>query len=333
MNCWFHRSHVSRARKLCRNKHVKRVYIEDRLPTLCPTLPQQLLLQYNQTQTEDDFTVIQTFAEYIYLPSAHRLLTIHQPFLVSKMSAFNNMTVFLASPADYQIDQQLIDELTEINAVGSGLNHSNLQELSQYGHAQNVNRPRAATTMNPIEEEVIEVASASNTNGIIGGQHNYHGDAPLPEQGHNLHIPRAVMTASLTKQSDNDDDERILNPMMREIMRRSESLIANAAQHEHNQDVPACTEDHHNKYCGSGMDTPLMEYAHLRSLGVIPERPYEHWGCDSPQRKARIECCEKVSVKVAFRPIDWQSEYTGRGCMFHCELPEPSFCGSLTILQ
>ena len=238
--------------------------------------------------------------------------------------------------ANYHVPQHLIDEIVEANAVANGVN-VNIPGHSQNGHAQNVNRPRAATTMNAIEEEAIEVASMSNTNAIIAGQHNYHEEAPLPEQSHNLHIHRAAVTASPTEQSDSDvtassteqpiddPDERILKPMMRDITRRSKSLIANAAQHEHNQDVPACTDDHHNKYCGSSMDMALMEYAHLRSLGVIPERPYEHWGCDSLERKTRIECFENCSVKVAFRPVDWQSEYTGRGCMFHCELPEPSF--------
>ena len=228
------------------------------------------------------------------------------------------------SLANYHTPQHVIDENAEANAVGSGINF-NIQGPSQYGHAQNVNRPRAATTMNPIEEEAIEVASMSNTNAIIGGLHNHHGEAPLPEQSNNLNIHRAPVTASPTEQSDNDVDERIKNPMMRDIVPRSESLIANAAQHEHNQDVPACTDDHHNKYCGSGMNMALVEYAYLRSLGVIPERPYEHWGCDSPKRKARIEYYEQCSVKVAFRSVNWQSEYTGRGCMFHCELPEPFF--------
>ena len=229
-----------------------------------------------------------------------------------------------AAAANYQIPQHVIDEIAaEANAVNSGVNF-NIHGPSQYGHAQNVNRPRAATTMNLIEEEAMEVALMSNTNAIIGGQHNYHGEAPLPEQCHNLHTHKAAVTARPTEQSDNGDDER-MSPMMRDVIRRSKNLIANAAQHEHNQDVPTCTDNYHNKYCGSGKDLALMEYAHLRSLGVIPERPYEHWGCDGPERTAHIETYMNHSVKVAFRPVDWQSEYTGRGCMFHCELPEPSF--------
>lgn len=233
------------------------------------------------------------------------------------MAALNHTSSLKPAPAEYHVNQHVMEEMAQMNGVHTGLNN-NIQGASQSGHAQNVNRPRAATTMTAIEEEAIGVGSMMETNHIIGGQHNYHGEAPLPEQSQKLHIKKAVMTASPTEQSDNDVDER-MSPMMRDILRRSESLIANAAQHEHNQDVPACTDDHHNKYCGSGMDTALMEYAHLRSMGVIPERPYEHWGCDSPERKAQIEHSERVSVRMAFRPIYWQSEYTGRGCMFHCE--------------
>ena len=202
-------------------------------------------------------------------------------------------------------------------ASQSGLNN-NVQGASQSGSAQYITRPRAATTMNPIEEEAIETASMSDEDSIIGGQHDYHVEAPLPEQCPKPHIHRAAVTARPTEQSDMETDVQYLMRLGDDILPRSESLIANAAQHEHNQDVPACTKDHHNKNCGSVMDIALMEYYYLRSKGVIPERPYEHWGCDSPIKKAVMEHYAKCTARVAFRPIDWQSGYTGRGCTFHC---------------
>ena len=195
--------------------------------------------------------------------------------------------------------------------------NNNIQGASQSGSAQYVTRPRAATTMNPIEEEAIETASMSDEDSIIGGQHDYHGEASLPEQCPKSHIHRAAVTARSTEQSDMETDLDFLIRLGDDILPRSESLIANAAQHEHNQDVPACTKDHHNKNCGSVMDIALMEYYYLRSKGVIPERPYEHWGCDTPIKKATIEYYEKCTARVAFRPVNWQSGYTGRGCMFH----------------
>ena len=206
------------------------------------------------------------------------------------------------------------------NDVEAALKHglNMLKEAYQYGLNKNIQaRPRAATTMNSIEEEAIETASTSDEESIIGGQHEYHGEASLPEQCPNSHIHRAAVTARPTEQLDMEIDDDFRMRLADDIRPRFESLTANAAQHEHNQDVPACTKNHHNKNCGSGMDIALMEYYYLRSKGVIPERPYEHWGCDSPMMKATIEYSEKCIARVAFRPVNWQSGYTGRGCMFH----------------
>lgn len=233
--------------------------------------------------------------------------------------------------SDIHVHQGVMEGIVEMNSTPSGLDglppclaeaslNNNIQSASQSGYVPNSNRPRAATTMNLIEEEAIDEASMVATNGSSSGQHNHHGEAPRPEQGPNLHIPGAAITGRPTKYTLSlDDEQRITQPIMDDIALRSESLVANAAQHEHNQDVPACTDDHHNKNCGSSMEMALMEYAHLRSIGAIPERPYEHWGCDSQLRKERYELYEKCFVRVAFRPVDWQSGYTGRGCMFHCE--------------
>ncbi len=201
-----------------------------------------------------------------------------------------------------------------MNDVHSRLDNNN-QETFQYGYAQNIHRPRAATIMNPIEEEAIEEASTTEANAFVGGPGNYNGEAARQEGWHNLNNQRAAMTAGPT-----EPDDYARKQIMDNVLSRSESLIANAAQHEHNQDVPACTDNHHNKNCGRGTDTALMEYCYLRSKGVIPERPYEHWGCDNPKRKEYLEGMEQSQVKVAFRPIKWDTEYTGRGCMSFCEL-------------
>ena len=171
--------------------------------------------------------------------------------------------------------------------------------------------------MNSIEEEAVKEASTTEASDF-GGPDRYNEEADQQEEWHNLHNQRAGMTASLTEPDDYFTEK--IRPMMGNILSGEKSLIAKSAQHEHNQDVPACTDDHHNKHCGRGIDTALMEYHHLRSQGVILARPYEHWGCDTPERKEYLEAMEKVPVRLAFRPIKWDSAYTGRGCMFRCSL-------------
>ncbi len=233
--------------------------------------------------------------------------------------SLNNIAIWPAIiPTNNLIQEYVIEGVEiEMNDVHSGLDN-NIQEASQYDYAQNIRRPRAATTMNSIEEEVIEEVSTTEANEIVGGPDEYNEEAAQQEEQHCQQNQRAAMTASLTETGDYFTEQ--IRPMMGDILSKAESLIVNAAQHEHNQDVPACTDDHHNKHCGRGIDTALMEYNHLRSKGVISERAYEHWGCDTPERKAYLEDLEKVPVKMAFRPVKWDSGYTGRGCMFRCEL-------------
>ena len=252
--------------------------------------------------------------------------------MMSKMSVASNGTATLPRvvPATNLFQEQVIEESeTAMNDFHSGLDNNNTQEAFQHWYAQNIHRPRAATTMNPIEEEAIEEGSMIEANGILNGLDNYNEDAARLEEWHNLNNQRAAMTADYTDTDDYFNGEMI--PMMGGVLSRSESLIANAAQHKHNQDVPACTDDHHNKNCGNGIDKALMEYYYLRSKGVIPERPYEHWGCDTQERKEKLEEAETLQVRVAFRPVKWDTEYTGRGCMFFANF-SVCLCGSLTII-
>ena len=229
-------------------------------------------------------------------------------------------------PTNDHIQEQVTEGLeTAMNDVHSPLDN-NIQEAFQYGYAQNIHRPRAATTMNPIEEEAIEEASMTEAYALLNGPDNYNEEAARQEGWHNQ---RAAVTASLTEPDDNSNEQR--KRMMRDVLSSSESLIANAAQHEHNQDVPACTDNRHNKNCGRGIDKALMEYYYLRSKGVIAERPHEHWGCDDPKTKEFLKEIEKRHVRVAFRPVKWDTEYTGRGCMFFANF-SVSLRGSLTII-
>ena len=168
--------------------------------------------------------------------------------------------------------------------------------------------------MDPIEEEAIEDASMTEAKDVLNGLANSNEEAARQEERQHRNNQRAAMTADLIEYD--EYAEKPLKPTMDEVLRRSESLIANAAQHEHSQDEPACTDNHHNKNCGRGIDMALMEYSHLRSKGLISERSYEHWGCDSTERIDRNNYIEKLHVRVAFRPVNWDSGYTGRGSIF-----------------
>ena len=226
-----------------------------------------------------------------------------------------------AVPTNSPVPEQIIEEIeTAVDDVHSPLDND-VQEASQYTYTQNTRRPRAATTMDRIQEEAIQGVSMAEAKGVLDGLANYNDEAARQEERRNLNNQRAAMTAEFTRHNDNSEGPQ--KPMMGDILKRSESLIANAAQHEHNQDVPVCTDDHHNencyKNCDSGIDTALMEYYYLRAKGVISERPYEHWGCDTPGEKDRIKKMENLQVRVAFRPVNWNAEYTGRGSMFFRE--------------
>ena len=230
-------------------------------------------------------------------------------------------------PTKNHNQQQVIEESeTAMNGVHSPL-ENDVQGPSQHGYTQNIHRPRAATIMNPIEEEAIEEASTAGVNDLINGPDNYNEEAAQQQEWHNLNDQGAAMTASHANPFGYFNGK--ITPMMDNILSRSESLIANAAQHEHNQDVPTCTDEQHNKNCGRGTDMALLEYNYLRSKGVIPERPYEHWGCDTPERKDYLKAFETCHVRVAFRPVKWDTEYTGRGCMSFANF-SVSVCGLLT---
>ena len=161
--------------------------------------------------------------------------------------------------------------------------------------------------MAPIEEEAIEEASMTEAKEVLHGLASHDEEAARQEERQHRNNQRAVEI--------DEHAEEPFKPMMDEVLERSESLIAKATQHEHSQDEPACTDDCHNKNCGRGIDTALLEYSHLRSKGLISERSYEHWGCDSAERVERNNCMNNLHVRVAFRPVNWNSGYTGRGSM------------------
>ena len=167
--------------------------------------------------------------------------------------------------------------------------------------------------MAPIEEEAIEDATMTEAKDVLNGLANHDDEAARQEERQRRNNQGGAMTASLIGYDEHAEEP--FKPMMDAVLERSEGLMANAAQHEHSQDEPACTDDCHNKNCGRGIDTALIEYSYLRSKGLISERSYEHWGCDSAERIVRNNYMDNLHVRVAFRPVNWDSGYTGRGSM------------------
>lgn len=167
----------------------------------------------------------------------------------------------------------------------------------------------------------------------------------------NIYRPHDTPRPSITPSYLEDINFAELSKAYRDnIVSREDSLIKNAAQHEHNQRVPACTIDQpggqHNKNCGSGLNVSLWEYNYLCSLGLIPERPLHEWGCDNVSRNTEAQEAEEpkdeeiedgqqkddeqevdkqeeqepknenMKIKMAFRPINWCQGFTGRGSEF-----------------
>ncbi|MCJ1453787.1 hypothetical protein MMC28_004136 [Mycoblastus sanguinarius] len=94
-------------------------------------------------------------------------------------------------------------------------------------------------------------------------------------------------------------------------------------QHDH---VPACSDGQHNQNCGIGIDDSVLEYYNLRRKGIIPQKPFEEWGCmerNEPNfHKAVIDC----TVTTGFRSVEWNKGFTGRG-ISKDRLEDTSFVG------
>ena len=58
--------------------------------------------------------------------------------------------------------------------------------------------------------------------------------------------------------------------------------------------------------------TELRDYHASLSQGLIEPRPYDYWGKDTPEQKARWDRW-LLPIRREFYPVDWDSPWTGRG--------------------
>ncbi len=60
------------------------------------------------------------------------------------------------------------------------------------------------------------------------------------------------------------------------------------------------------------MPVEIRDYYEKASKGLIEESPCDYWGPETEEDKARWDrWC--VPIQRSFYPIDWDSEFTGRG--------------------
>lgn len=60
------------------------------------------------------------------------------------------------------------------------------------------------------------------------------------------------------------------------------------------------------------LTSEIRDYYEKVSRGLIEERPYEYWGEDTAEEEKRWHQWE-LPIRTAFRPVDWNSGFTGRG--------------------
>ncbi len=87
----------------------------------------------------------------------------------------------------------------------------------------------------------------------------------------------------------------------------NDEMIQKAKIYEEDDRVGPCTDLEHNDNCGIRIGPKLLEYYWLRRSGLINQKPLEQWGCEPVRDKN-----EKI-VASAFRDIDWNGGFTGRG--------------------
>lgn len=64
--------------------------------------------------------------------------------------------------------------------------------------------------------------------------------------------------------------------------------------------------------CYPNLSFEVRDYYEKFSKGLIEEGPYEYWGPDTVEEEARWQQWW-LPIKQIFRPIDWDSAFTGRG--------------------
>lgn len=104
------------------------------------------------------------------------------------------------------------------------------------------------------------------------------------------------------------------NEVMAAFGQRKDEMIEKAMFYGQEPYAGRCKEGKHTKNCGNGLDgTDLLEYYWYRSEGQIPEMAEEEWGCEWETRKKQQAEWEDGKVAMAFRDIDWNGGFTGRG--------------------
>lgn len=93
---------------------------------------------------------------------------------------------------------------------------------------------------------------------------------------------------------------------MKDFEEREGELIDEVRTYEEEHRVAPCTDDFHNKHCTKGIDGELLKYYWMRSKGLIEGRPLKDWGCEPV-------FYQEAKVAIAFRDIDWNAGFTGRG--------------------
>ena len=63
------------------------------------------------------------------------------------------------------------------------------------------------------------------------------------------------------------------------------------------------------------LPSDLRDYYEKRSKGLIEARPYNSWGPETPEEKAKWQQWW-APIQQTFHPIDWNSGFTGRGGEF-----------------
>ncbi|KAF6240621.1 hypothetical protein HO173_001292 [Letharia columbiana] len=85
-----------------------------------------------------------------------------------------------------------------------------------------------------------------------------------------------------------------------------------------------------NMGCYPILSFEIRDYYEKVSKGLIEERPYDYWGPESEEEKAHWrQWC--LPIKKSFRPIDWDSGFTGRGIVKNKEnaMERPGLVGPL----
>lgn len=111
---------------------------------------------------------------------------------------------------------------------------------------------------------------------------------------------------------------------VKKLSERQDDLAARANRHIHAQEVPPCTHakgGQHNINCDREFDASVIQYHYLASKGLIRVKGYEDWGCMSREEERHHQDIANTRVRMAFRSVNWDKGFTGRGSEYTQTLP------------